>query len=617
MTRKYLSLGLAALTAVALYIACSSNDDPSLPPPEPEIQVPPAAPNTRSAGVWRFGVMGDTQWATSVGDNDGKCPNTVAVEIIKLMNQQFISHGVDFVIQVGDVTDVPTVDAIKTTSKYRQDLYNAGIGFFTLRGNHENYSAAQAGHAQAEQAAEFARVFPQHINGVQNNLPADVLSFETTAGAAPKTNPNTFTIGANFSSPAITGYDYTGLTYSFTHKNATFVLLDQFTPKTGTGTPAYAWSETASINAQQPWITSVLSNRPYGNHAFVYAHKGLVHENHTDVLFGSAHNTGAAYQDNFIRSLAANNVKYFQSGHDHMHTRSIYTTTDGNRDTSVHHVVSASCSHKFYTPIDPAPDDRHNVPAFGVRRQTVLKQQLFRMGYYIYTVDGDNVTVDYYASEPVTQVAFNEAGQPTQSDAPDIRSIAREGHTFTKMDSWGYNLNGRQFIVAQGAPFNVVRDGAARILSGVNTFSMTDGTVFGTPANNPNALKRPNRKCYHEVTTGWTPKTEGLLSNIFTLWGMANEFGEDQTDTYCLSMAYDPYLIEDEQAKTGKIGIASRGETHWTNAVNKNFGGTKNFVVGPYDESKHSLGNYGVDLINRRFWVVVNYNGDFAVASSL
>jgi hypothetical protein len=271
-----------------------------------------------------------------------------------------------------------------------------------------------------------------------------------------------------------------------------------------------------------------------------------------------------------------------------MHSRSIYTTTDGNKDTSVHHITGASNSSKFYTPVSPSHDDRSNVPAFGVRRQTMLVQELYTVGYYIYTVDGDNVTVDFYSSDAVT----------TGSDITSTPEM-----TFTKKDTFGYSLHGQQFIVEQEAPYTVVRDGAARILGGINTYDARDAVA--------------ERKCSHEVTTGWAPRTAGLYTDIFTIWGMANAFGSGQTDAYCLSIAYDPYLISEDLAATGQVGIATRGADAWENAVSGNTGGTKRFVVGSYDPSAHTLGTYGVDTINRRFWVVVNYNADFAVAPSI
>ena len=52
---------------------------------------------------WSFGVHGDTQWTVSA-DPTGENPDHVSAAIANALNQQFISQGVDFVIQVGDLT---------------------------------------------------------------------------------------------------------------------------------------------------------------------------------------------------------------------------------------------------------------------------------------------------------------------------------------------------------------------------------------------------------------------------------------------------------------------------------------------------------------------------------
>ena len=49
------------------------------------------------------------------------------------------------------------------------------------------------------------------------------------------------------------------------------------------------------------------------------------------------------------------------------------------------------------------------------------------------------------------------------------------------------------------------------------------------------------------------------------------------------------------------------------NAVNRNFGGTKTFVSGPWTSSA-TLGTYGIDPATGNAWAVVNYASDFAIA---
>jgi hypothetical protein len=63
-----------------------------------------------------------------------------------------------------------------------------------------------------------------------------------------------------------------------------------------------------------------------------------------------------------------------------------------------------------------------------------------------------------------------------------------------------------------------------------------------------------------------------------------------QTDTYVLSMKYDPLKVNTSQAQCGGIEPAVPGSTgNRVNAVTKNVGGTGKFVNGPWT-SGYALG---------------------------
>jgi len=525
------------------------------------------------SGGGPLGVMADTQW-TGVAD-DGKNPNSVAVDIINQVDTQFIAKGVKFVVQVGDLTDNGSVTALDTTAAYRQALYNNGIGFFPLRGNHEYSTTA---------ATEFVRVFPQSSGGSQNATPTDVWSLSTltdTSVAPLAVTGSTFTVGSNFKSPSST---LKGLSYAFDYNNAHFVILDQWDPAS-----AFTSSNSTSMDSELVWVNSSLATRTSGTHAFVFGHKGIINENHVDGLFGSNPLADAAGQNTFIQSLADNGVRYYMGGHDHIHNRSIYKTTDGT--ASVQDIICASDSSKFYIPANPSNDTTYNAPYYG-NRQTQLAQELNTLGYYIYTVDGSRVTADYYSA--VVNPTLS-SGEYLISTTPTL--------SFTKRESFGYSLNGKEFVVAQGGAYTTVQDGVAKILSGTNGSTSTDGS---------------GRSFSHAVNTGWTTKTTGLYTDILTLWGMANTLGSTQTDTYCLSLGYDSSAVSDALAQTGQVGIATKGSSAWVNAVGANTGSTTTtFVIGAYDSTKHGLGTWGVNLSTHTFWAVINYNGDFAVAPSI
>jgi len=573
-----------------------------------------------SASAWSFGVMSDTQW-TGVND-DGKNPNSVAVDIINQINAEMISKNVKFVIQVGDLTnDASSATKVvtgpsgtyattyktdlDTRAAFAQPLYTAGIGFFPIRGNHEDY---------APSATEFVRIFPQTQTGSMNATPADVFTTNNPDAALqpfPAKTGAAFTLGSNFSSPTTT---YAGLTYSFDYQNARFVMLDQLRASDSLNVDGTAYNVNTSMTPQQPWINTSLAGKPAGGHAFVFSHKGLITENHIDTLFGTNPADNKAGQDAFISSLANNGVRYLQLGHDHMHDRSLVYTTDGLAGSTgkyVTQIVGASNSSKFYIPYLPSNDDTFNAPwpswpyvysgatytGVGHTRQIPLSQELNTVGYYIYTIDGPRVTVDYYSA---VVYPFLQSGEYNISTTPVM--------VFVKRESFGYSLNGKEFVVREGALYNdLVKDvysngtttTTMKIIDGMNGSNCTDGS---------------GRTLSKAVDTGWSARTSGIASNILKLWGMAN-LGSDQTDEYVLSLTFDPAGVSSATMGSGAFGIATKDANgNWINVVNQNFESTfKKFVSGPYNAS-YSLGTYGVDPATNTAWAVINYNSDFAVA---
>ncbi|MET0028711.1 MAG: metallophosphoesterase [Candidatus Thiodiazotropha sp.] len=514
--------------------------------------------------------MSDTQWKANL---DGENPETVAVGIIKQINQEFIRHGVEFVIQVGDLTDKetdttngnPDNRTMDTRADAAQQLYDAGICFFPLRGNHES---------SGEAANEMPSLFPQ------------------TSGAG-------MTCAAkNFSSPMEV---LEGLSYAFDYNNATFVLLDQFTRKDGSNN-----NDTSNDNMldQLDWIASELEEKGRKRHGFVFSHKELIGANHSDILFGSNPAVNAEAQNVFYKILEENGVRYEIGGHDHNHMRSIMLSPDGKHQ--LQNIITASNSYKFYTPRIPSNDDTYNLPAFGFQRETPISQELYSVGYYIVTVDGPRVTVDHYASD-------NGCGGVLGASV-DCRLTTTPALEMFKRETFGYSLNGREFRVAQGDSYTVVEDSFAgthaRILDGVNDSL---------------AMLMDGRPTIKDINTGWVSKVsennthrsstraQSLASHVLTLWGMA-ELGETVTDTYVLSMSYDRMP---RHLGRGSFALVSKdSDGNWVNAVNNNSGGEAKFVVGPWSEGD-SLGTYGVDPVTKTVWAVINSEGDFAVGRDI
>ena len=363
------------------------------------------------AEPWSFGVMSDTQW-TAPADPAGKNPNGVAVSIIDQINEKFIAARVKFVIQVGDLTENGNDADIAIRAAAAESLYRAGIGFFPMRGNHEVYAK------------------PEGVN--QYVIPAFRQSFPQTRGQG----RNLY--GArNFNSPVVVSADLEGMTYSFDYgepgNSARFVILDNWVTPSKRVSHENGYTYGYSINDQQPWITSRLDKGTRGTtHGFVFSHQNLMGQNHQDSLFTGYSDANPEWQNAFFASLQGNGVKYYISGHDHIHQRSIITSPDGA--SKVEQLICASNSSKFYTP-KPATDPKW----FGQKaREVSVSQDLYTVGYYIFTVDGPSITVDYYS---------DDHGK-WQSDAsyPNGPKLSDTGITptfdFIKKETWGYTFIG-------------------------------------------------------------------------------------------------------------------------------------------------------------------------------
>ena len=586
--------------------------------------------------------MSDTQWTRR--DGEGMNPNTIPAAVIKQLDQQFISKGVMFVVAVGDTVDSPGANCVNLHARalYAQDLYNAGIGFYPLRGNHDAKGALSG--------IEFANAFPQIVPGVNagvnNNTPSSITTSIINSPEALAKNPpaaktgSTFTIGADFSAPS-TNASYNAHSYAFTYNNTTFLLLDQFdssdkgeaggqASKSGDRNSAAGEksgkksggkkgnaggkkdasggkSETSTIARQQSWIAGTLqASKAAGRQAFVFGHKNLLGGHHKDNLFGpqvdksDPGDSGAgtaigdakrAAADAFITSLADNHVHYYICGHDHHHYDSV-VADPLNPSKSVHQIISQSDSSKFYNPIEPVSAN-----------DTPISQQLEQVGYYVYTVDGPRVTVDYYGAPAATE----------DSQGLDITSGGNPTYRFTKQLSFGYSLNGKEFLVARGACYTAVRDSIATGSSFDETYRGATMAILGG-ANGSTAETNYGKAITKAIDTGWAPAAAGLKSDILTLWGMS-DVGTSRTDAFSLSMTFDAAGLSKDVLGNGECYLATQDASGlWINAVDANTGGTKQFHAGPWNAS-YGLGAYGYDASNGTLWAVVNHEGHFAAAA--
>ena len=263
-------------------------------------------------------------------------------------------------------------------------------------------------------------------------------------------------------------------------------------------------------------------------------------------------------------------------GHDHVHHRSLVTSPDGT--ASVKEIICSSDSYKFYYPAKPSNDQTYDSPT----RELPAAQELDTFGYYIFTVDGPRVTIDFFSS-----TIGMPYGTPVGNESKLVNSPTSVA--FYHRERFGYSLNGQEFIVAQGGAYNVVHDAfhgtVAKILGGTNGSTGTD---------------RAARPLVKTVDTGWSyprKNDDALASHVLTLWGMADSLSlwdetlgatqgmlpkadrTEQGDVYALSISYDDLAAHGQHFSNGKFGIATRNANgHWVNAVSMNFGGAMNFV---------------------------------------
>lgn len=563
-----------------------------------------AIPSIAWGEVWRFGIVADTQWNVP---NDGQSPNSIPAGIIQQIHREFIRQNVRFVIAVGDLVDKANQDSVDARALYVQDLYNAGIGFYPLRGNHD---AAWGGPNGS--GPEFQRIYPQGQNGRNNATPAFSAGLGVDTGIAPqpKTRSDTFVVGGNFSSPDVVcnGVSKAGLTYSFDYHDARCILLDQWEDSSS--------KSASTIEKQLDWIDARLADPNRPAHAFVFGHKNLLGARNKNNLFGN--NIGKddpgdgngvpfaqlseeqqtamqAKQDTankFIASLQKRGVHVYISGHDHLHYNSIVASPNGK--SRVRQLIGQSASSKFHIPVPPVSSN-----------ETAISQDVDNVGFYVVEVAGPQTTFHYYAAPVVLKHV--KVDDHLLAKTPDFTGKWQE------LERFGYSLNGREFLVPQGQSYTVVQDDTAQAVAHGETGYLGTTAAILAGVNGNAARTSHDRPLTRAVNTGWAPAA-GTASDVFTLWGLHN-CGDTRPDTYVLAMTFRGDGVSDEQLAAGQLVLAAKDKAgRWVNAVEAIPNVTKKFVFGPYD-ARYQLGDYGVDQATHTAWAVLNTEGEFAVVA--
>ncbi|MCX6867594.1 MAG: Ig-like domain-containing protein, partial [Verrucomicrobia bacterium] len=357
--------------------------------------------------------------------------------------------------------------------------------------------------------------------------------------------------------------------YAVNWKGCKFVLLDYPTS-----------TSTSAMDNATAWTSTVLGEIDHSQ-AFTFHHKNLLGQNHKDNQFGSGNDSNPAQQNAFLAALQNYGVRYDMSGHDHMNHRSIVTSPDGL--SKVQEIICQSDSTKFYIASS----------GFSSREQSISDQQL-KIGYYTFTVDGPKVTGRYYTAD---------------KDTPDSNQNGTivANPVWTLQDTFGYSLNGKQTTVPRGGSYAGITDTTAKAVANGETGYQGAAMSILSGTNSITGTAEGNRAEVDDLNTGWAPKSGSLVSDVLSLWGMNNALGSAQTDTFTLSLSYNP-------AASNPLLVSRDGGT-WVNAVTGNTGGTHKCVGDrPFNAATDTLGTYGYDSATHTAWAVINHNSDFAVA---
>lgn len=237
-----------------------------------------AANNTKEASdnkSWTFAVMGDTRGK----DNTDMCINDITVEAIA---KDISKNGCDLVLVVGDMvtgadeSSIPIDKQFEDWKNAMSPVYSSGIKVYTVRGNHEYSDSINAEN-------EYIKAF-----GIYD----------------PDNGPE----------------DEKYLTYSFTHKNAFFLGLDE-----------YADHQIHRVN--QKWVNSQLANNSQPL-IFVFGHEPAFKREHDDCLA-----TYPGERDEFWNSLGKAGGQIYFCGHDHFYDRGLVQDNSGH---SIYQVIDGS-----------------------------------------------------------------------------------------------------------------------------------------------------------------------------------------------------------------------------------------------------------------------------------
>ncbi len=301
------------------------------------------SPELPTEKPWKFIVTCDSRGYT----------NGINPTILSELVTEILSQGVDFVLFPGDlVTGYASIGPAGFEAELRawvemmNPVYNAGIGVYVSRGNHEvmdvwGYYIRPDIDPQDNHATRWLNVFGSDLYP-QQKLPDN--------------------------GPPAEKY----MTYAVTHKNAFIVSLDQ-----------YAGINHETVHAvNQEWLDAQLAGNTKP-HVFIAGHETAFRALHTDCL-----DNRPAERDAFWASISNAGGRTYFAGHDHFYDHARVDDGDGNPDNDIHQYIIATAGAPPYTWSPPYPGNNSYYTV----------EQLYHAenyGYVLVEIDDLNVTLTW------------------------------------------------------------------------------------------------------------------------------------------------------------------------------------------------------------------------------
>lgn len=266
---------------------------------------------------------------------------------------EILSQGADFVLFPGDlVSGYASIGPagfeaeLWTWVDKMEPVYNAGIGVYVSRGNHEvmdvwGYRIRPDIDPEDNHATRWLSVFGNDLYPEQM-LPDN--------------------------GPASEKY----MTYAVTHKNAFIVSLDQ-----------YAGINHDTVHmVDQEWLDTQLAanTKP---HIFIAGHEPAFRAMHSDCL-----DNQPAQRDAFWASIRNAGGRTYFTGHDHFYDHARIDDGDGNPDNDIHQYIIGTGGARPYTWFPPYSGDN----SYYTVEQLDHAENY---GYVLVEVDGLNVTLTW------------------------------------------------------------------------------------------------------------------------------------------------------------------------------------------------------------------------------